>query len=106
MNEINAVLGNDSSDRVRSARADDDSRRRSEPIEMPDGTKCYTEDCNRHDKEGESNKTLPSLSTSMEVVSIVPEIEHFGVPGGRVYIRRKLKGKFPIKGRMKNKKKQ
>ncbi len=29
--------------------ASDNSRRRKDPLEMPDGTKCYTENCERHD---------------------------------------------------------
>lgn len=48
---------------------------------------------------------LENLPSSMEEVTTIPELEQHGVPNGRVFIRKKLKGKFPIKGRMKNKKK-
>ena len=76
--------------------------------------------CNQHehdvgcDKGGipkieESTATcetnLENLPSSMEEVTTIPELEQHGVPNGRVFIRKKLKGKFPIKGRMKNKKK-
>jgi phage gp29-like protein len=41
------------SEEVDAASSDDYSRRRKEPIEMPDGTKCYTEGCERHEDRGE-----------------------------------------------------
>ncbi len=39
------------SEEVTAAGSNDDSRRRKEPIEMPNGTKCYTENCERHEEK-------------------------------------------------------
>lgn len=44
---VEAGLRGDAEEEVEAA-ADTDNDRRSAPIEMPDGTKCYTEDCERH----------------------------------------------------------
>lgn len=45
------------SEEVTAAGSNDDSRRRKEPIEMPDGTKCYTESCERHEDNDTSLET-------------------------------------------------
>lgn len=43
----------DDAESVSAANAEDDSRRRTEPIPQPDGTNCYTENCQRHDTGSE-----------------------------------------------------
>lgn len=55
------------SEEVTAAGSNDDSRRRKEPIEMPDGTKCYTENCERHDNEEASeNETIAEIEIDFE----------------------------------------
>ena len=57
------------------------------------------------DSTSNDSSPLEELPSSMEEVTNIPELAKYGVPHGRVFVRKKLKGKFPIKGRMKNKKK-
>lgn len=55
------------SEEVTAAGSNDDSRRRKEPIEMPDGTKCYTENCERHDNEETAeNETIAEIEIDFE----------------------------------------
>ena len=51
---VEAGLRGETEEELEAAAGTDDDRR-AQPIEMPDGSKCYTEDCERHKEE---NKTV------------------------------------------------
>ena len=53
-----AVKESEDVEPVSAANAEDDSRRLSEPIPQPDGTKCYTENCQRHGTGSESEVSV------------------------------------------------
>lgn len=78
---VEAGLRGEDEEKVEAAAGTDDDRR-SQPIVMPDGSKCYTEDCEKHKKR--ENYTIPTIKEAKkELKNAFLSVKNKNVPVGK-----------------------